>query len=187
MTFKKKLEVMYIETPVGKLHVVNEPTYTLGSSDNARKYPVEKNLSPMDRPSSIHGLLLNGAPLAVLANSGGASGVHEHSVFFFQGSLYLALGDSVVSLNLSPLKVSWVLKVDEATCFGVYCHQPHAALISHGELSIARFSSDGRVIWSAFGEDIFSEGFALHENFVEAIDFENRSYKFNYRDGKQSV
>lgn len=59
--------------------------------------------------------------------------------------------------------------VDAATCFGVYYLPEHACLISHGELEIARLSLSGEIVWSAGGKDIFSEGFRLSREYVEAI------------------
>ena len=178
---------MFLDTAVGVLQVVNEPAYTLSSADNAVRYPVEVNLDPQNRPSSVHGLLLAGSPIALFANSGGTSGVHEHSAVFVDGFLYLAVGDSVICLSLLPFQVRWKFKADDATCFGVYYDQPHNALLSHGELSITRFNRDGTVVWAASGADIFSEGFSLHSQYVEAIDFGGRLYKFKYSDGKPSA
>ena len=78
----------------------------------------------------------------------------------------------------------WTLKTDEATCFGVYYDRDHDALISHGELSICRFSREGGIIWSAGGADIFSEGFSMLPEHIEAIDFDHRVYHFDYLTGQ---
>lgn len=174
---------MFITTNYGVIEVVDERSHTLGSADNVQRYSTEVNLDPQGRPSSLHGLRVDGYPLAVFANTGGASGVHQHSALFINELLYLAVGDSIVSIELSPFKVRWNLKVDDATCFGVHYDASRDALLSHGELAVTRFSADGVVLWSAYGADVFSEGFALHPQYVEAIDFEKRSYKFSYDNG----
>ena len=167
--------------------MVNEPAYTFGSPDNLRKYPVELNLDPEYRSSSVHGVLVDGTPLAVVGNAGGASGVHAQSVIHVADSIYLAVGYSVVCFSLQPFGVKWVLQVDPATCFGVYYQPLHDALISHGELCVVRFSPAGKVIWSAGGADIFSEGFSLGTRHIEVVDFNHQHYRFGYLDGRASA
>jgi outer membrane protein assembly factor BamB len=174
---------MRIDSHAGTIEVIDEPAYSFGSADNTRNYRFAKNLAPRDRPSSVHGLLLNGEPLAVFANGGGASSVHEHSSVYVNGSLYVAVGDSVVCLNLSPFDYKWSVQVDSATCFGIYYDERHRALISHGELEIARISEDGRLLWSVSGADIFSEKFSLLPQFVEVLDFNGQTYRFQYERG----
>ena len=174
---------MRIASHAGTIELIDESTYSFGSTDNARSYPFAKNLAPQVRSSSVHGLLLNGEPLAVFANGGGASAVHEHSGVYVNGSLYIAVGDSVVCLNPSPFQYKWSLQVDSATCFGVYYQGHHHALISHGELEIARISEDGQLLWSASGADVFSEGFSLLPHFIEVVDFNGQTYRFQYEHG----
>lgn len=178
---------LYITARDKVIEVMDECGYTLGSADNVHKYANEVDLDPQGRPSSTHGLRVDGYQLAVFANSGGASGVHSHSAVFTDEVLYLAVGDSIVSVELSPFKVRWKLKVDDATCFGIHYDASHNALLSHGELAVTRFTADGVVLWTAYGADIFSEGFELHHQYVEAIDFEKRSYKFSYSNGELIV
>jgi hypothetical protein len=174
---------MRIESPEGAIELVNEPTYSFASTDNLRTYPLELNLSPKSRPTSIHGILFKGEPVAILANDGGASGVHEHSAALVEGFLYVAVGDSVVCMSLAPAQIRWSLQVDPATCFGVYFDVQHKALISHGELEVARLSESGSVLWSASGADIFSEGVTLNSRFIEAVDFNGKTYRFEYESG----
>lgn len=64
---------MKLSSPAGIIHIVNEPTYSLGSTDNARSYPLEVQLADEWLPSSIHGVLLDDEPVAVITNAGGAS------------------------------------------------------------------------------------------------------------------
>lgn len=174
---------MQLSSPAGVIQIVNEPTYSLSSTDNVRCYPLELQLAGGAQSSSIHGVLLNDEPVAVISNGGGASGVHQHSAVFKDGLLYLAVGDSVVCLSLEPVRMVWSLKVDSATCFGIHFDERRSAFISHGELEIARFSAAGEILWSESGADIFSERCALHPQFVEAMDFNGQIYRFRYEDG----
>ena len=174
---------MRIHTAGGTVEILNEPTYSFGSSDNARAYPFEQNLAGTDRITSTHGVLLNGAPVAVFGQVGGCSAVHEHSAVYRNNLLYLAVGDSVACFCPHPYEFKWATKVDSATCFGIFYHEAREAFISHGELEIARLLDDGKVVWSASGEDIFSEGFSLTPSHIEAIDFNGKVYNFDYDTG----
>jgi hypothetical protein len=88
---------MRIASTLGAIELVNEPTYTFGSSDNVRRYPLERAPADGSRRSSTHGVLLDGEPAAVFSSGGGASGIHEHSAVVEGGRLYIAVGDSVVA------------------------------------------------------------------------------------------
>ena len=170
--------------PASRVTLINEPVYSFGSADNVRRYNTEVDLTDGCQPSSIHGLTVDGRPTMVIADSGGASGVHEHSLLIHDTRVYVAVGAHVVCFTLGNSSPDWTLKTDEATCFGVHYSRQHDALISHGELEIARFSPDGRILWSAGGADIFSEGFALLDESIEAVDFDGRRYSFDYATGE---
>ncbi|HEY0683790.1 MAG TPA: hypothetical protein VGD45_15765 [Steroidobacter sp.] len=176
--------MMQLQTDVGLIEVVNGPTYTFGSADNVRSYSVTKNFAGVSRPSSIHGLILDGVPIAVFGQAGGASGVHEHSLVYVDGLLYLAVGDSVVCVRPKPFSFEWALQTDPATCFGVHFDERHRALISHGELAISRFSSEGSLIWQVCGEDIFTGPFSLRPEYIEATDWNGRICRFSYNIGQ---
>lgn len=178
---------MQIETDAGIVEVINEPAYTFGSADNVRSYEIEHDLSTESAPSSVHGLILDGVPIAVFGRSGGASGVHEHSAAYVDGSLYLAVGDCVVCVGLRPYRFQWMLQTDFATCFGIHFDARHRALISHGELEIARFSTDGNLIWSTSGADIFTGPLSLHPDCVEAVDWNEQVHRFRYEDGSVAI
>jgi hypothetical protein len=174
---------MLIDCPAGHIELVNEPAYTFGSTDNVRRYGFSKHLDNKCGPTSVHGVLLNGEPLAVFGDSGGCSGVHAHSAVVLGDLLFFAVGRHVVCLRPAPFEYRWALQTDFATCFGVHYDEAHHALVSHGELEIARFTEEGSLLWSASGADIFTEGFALGPQFIEVRDFEDRNYSFNYADG----
>lgn len=168
----------------GVVELLNERAYTFGSADNVRKYRFEHNLTDQRRPSSIHGVLVDSDPLVIFGAGGGPSGVHEESLVCIQNLLYLAAGNSVVCVQLKPFLFKWALETDPATCFGVHFDEHTGAFISHGELQIARFSSEGNILWRASGADIFTGAFSLKPDFIEATDWNGRVYRFNYRDGK---
>jgi outer membrane protein assembly factor BamB len=175
---------MRIETPLGVIEVVNEPTYRFGSADNVRAYPFARKLqNESSEATSIHGLILDGKPLAVFGRGGGASGVHERSLVYCERHAYLAVGDCVICVDLEPFSFNWMLQTDSATCFGVYLEPRRRAFISHGELEISRFTADGRLLWQVSGADIFTGPFALHPGYIEATDWDGRVYCFSYEDG----
>jgi hypothetical protein len=167
-----------------EFEVVDEPTYTFGSTDNARLYPFELDISAPYRPTSIHGLLHKGEPVAVFGSSGGASGVHANSLLCTGQSCFLAVGSHVVCFSRSSFHFWWSMPIDQATCFGIHYSQEHNALISHGELDISRFSENGEVIWSSSGQDIFTGHFSLTPSHIEVTDFGGRVYSLNYKNGQ---
>jgi hypothetical protein len=150
---------MLIIADVGKIEVIDEPTHSFGSVDNLRSYSFEKNLASRSRPTSAHGVLLDGHSLAVFGCDGGATGVNPHSLVSTGGRCYLAIADHVVCFVPKPFEFKWALQTDTAACFGVHYQKDHDALISHGELEISRFSECGKLLWSASGSDIFTEAF----------------------------
>jgi hypothetical protein len=178
---------MLIDSTFGRIELINETAYTFCSTDNVHRYLFAKNLAEEFRPTSIHGVLLNGEPLAVFGDSGGGSGIHEHSAILIHGLLYLAVGSHVVCFRPTPFEYRWALQTDTATCFGVYFDETHNALISHGELEISRFTEEGQLVWSKSGADIFTEAFSLQPQFIEVLDFNKQTYHFNYGTGDESV
>lgn len=172
---------MRIDSEAGAIELVDEP---LDSSTHLQKYRFAKELAPGYRPSSIRGLWLKGEPIAVFSNAGGANRAYANSAVYVDGLLYIAVGNNVVCVCLDPFKYEWSLEVDWATCFGIHFNAEHQALISHGELAIARISKSGAILWSSGGADIFTGEFALLPQFIEAIDFNGKTYRFNYDDGE---
>jgi hypothetical protein len=87
-------DTVRVNTNMGMVELCSERGYTFGSADNARKYRFERNFTDSRRPSSIHGVILDGDPLAIFGAGGGLSGVHDGSMAYVQDLLYLAVGDS---------------------------------------------------------------------------------------------
>jgi len=123
----------------------------------------------------------------ILLATGGATGVHDHSALLLDNRCIVAVGPFICSLALPSLQVHWHTRTDQATCFGVYDSPGYASIISHGELEIARLTYSGRVLWSAGGADIFSEGFELHEHYAEAVDFYGTRYRFELETGHSKI
>jgi hypothetical protein len=119
----------------------------------------------------------------VLGRGGGQSGVHAHSLAYVDSLLYVAVGDGVACIRPRPFELRWSIQTDWATCFGVHHEGRKGALISHGELQIARFSEDGRILWEAGGADIFSAPFQLLPEHIEAVDWNGWVYRISYLDG----
>jgi len=167
----------------GNVGIVNEPTYSFGSADNLRRYEQEKSLQGSYMPTSIHGVFVDDKPLVVFGATGGCSVVHRHSALVLDSKLYLAVGDSLVCFAMDDRKLCWATVVDPATCFGIYYKPERDALISHGELEVARIDTKGSVLWASSGADIFSEGFRMENEFIAVTDFNNREYHFSYENG----
>ncbi len=161
----------------------DEPTYSRGSADNVRAYEKEFDFASDYQPTSRHGVRCSIHSCILLAGRG-ASGVHEHSAVIHDQHCFVAVGDMVCCLTLPTLELLWATKVDQATCFGVYYSTGHECLLSHGELEIARISLSGEIVWTFGGRDIFSEGFKLAENYVEAIDFGGFVYRAEIATGR---
>lgn len=178
---------MKFPTITGELEIIDERTYTFKSTDNLRTYPLEIDLSGDCAPSSTYGLFLCGEPLVVIGAGGGATGVNDHSAILIGSKVYLAICDTVICLLLNPITLLWTLEIDPATCFGIHYLPEKRALISHGELTVARFSEDGKIIWSSSGADIFTEGFELLTKHIKVVDFNNVEYFIDYETGKEHV
>jgi hypothetical protein len=171
-----------------ELELIDEPLYSPGSADNVRAYSRNYNFTDVpDRPSSRHGLVLreggNFRHSCILLAGRGASGIHEHSVVTIGDACFVAVGDTLCSLELPSLDLLWHRQVDAATCFGIYYSTKYHCLISHGELEIARVSLSGEVVWRFGGADIFSEGFELRADSIEAVDFNRTVYRMNIETG----
>lgn len=180
------LNIMHFESSFAEIEVINEPTYSFGSMDNPRNYPIEWQAPAEQRATAIHGILVDGEPLVVFG-APSATGVHEHSALFLHGQVLLAVGNHLISFCPQPYHLNWGIEVDLATCFGIHYQAENDALISQGELKIARIAEDGRILWSSSGADVFSEKLSLLPDCIEAINFNHNTYRFDYRSGVQDV
>lgn len=172
------------------VEIRNEPTYSFASADKQRSYQHEYGLTGGGYQfTSRHGVRCwkDGEVVgsAVLGASGGATGVHDSSAVIARSQCFVAVGPCVAALALPTLALVWSTEVDAATCFGVYSSSDTQALISHGELEVARLTFGGAVVWTAGGADIFTEGFQIDRGVIRVLDFEKRSYNFDEKTGRE--
>lgn len=169
-----------------EISIFDEPLFTEGSVDNPRSYAREYVL---ERGGwSRHGVLCHATGRllgsAIITAGGGISGVHERSLIAQRRRCFVAVGDHVICLQLPDLDLLWSIKADSATVFGLHLGPDREDLVVHGELEISRLTRDGSIVWSQSGADVFSESVSVMEDYVEAIDFNGRHYRFRYADGK---
>lgn len=117
----------------------------------------------------------------------GASGFTRDSAFIHRGACIIGAGNQMLSLSLPDLDLHWVTEVDMASCFGVFHAPKHESYVSWGELEIKRISYAGKVIWSASGKDIFTNGFEILQDTIEVVDFNNERYRIDILTGKIEV
>lgn len=181
--------VLRVRCGIYDVVISDDYNYASGSADNTRAYSAEYDLTNDGyAPSSKHAVRIevDGAEVAscIVLAGGGASGVHEHSGLIHDDSCLVAVGSFVCRLGLPQLDLLWSAEVDHATCFGIHHSVEHGCFISHGELEIARLSYDGRIVWSAGGRDIFTNGFRLRADHVEAIDWNGEQYRVDLATGQ---
>jgi hypothetical protein len=171
--------------------IENVPAYSFGSMDNRKIYSHEFRVDNEPyQPSSLHAVRVfsiedqTEVADCILGSTGGASGIHENSAIINEASLVIAVGPFMVSLSLPDLKLNWKTLTDDATCFGVYHSKKNRCYISHGELDVARVSYDGVIEWTNSGADIFTNGFTVTDNQVEAIDWNEKLYVWDIQTGK---
>lgn len=156
-------------------------------SDLDARYPRVHALDQGAHPNSRHSVRVidagGASNLCLLTAAGGASGVHEHSALLHGRRVVVAVGPYMCALSLPSLDLEWSVNVDDATCFGVYYSSKHDCYVSHGELTVARVSLDGEMIWAAGGKDIFTEGFTLREDDAEVVDFNHERYRVDLTTG----
>ena len=171
--------------------LIDESYYSINSTDNIRSYTTEYLFNEESHYSSKHGLIvhdnLDHAHDCILIAGGGPSGAHKRSLVIVDDRCYVAVGDHVIALSLPNLVKLWAKKMDDATCFGVYYLKDLDCLIVHGELEIRRVSMDGVIKWSSSGKDIFSEGFEVFSDHMEATDFNMEKYSIDIESGESKT
>lgn len=173
-----------------EIRIDNDPSFSFGSIDNPHAYDHAYRLDDEPyTPTSLHTVSViqeddNVFASCILGASRGASGVHEHSAVVHVDSLLIAVGPFVASLQLPALTLNWKVKTDWATCFGVYHSPKNRCYISHGEIDVAAVSYDGTIMWSNSGADIFTNGFAVSQNQVTAIDWNEDKYVWDIATGE---
>lgn len=177
------------ETPYGRITLVDDPLHVFGSADNLRQYDqifwLGNGVMP-SRPASVHGLYFDDGRSIVLVADGGCSTIHRHSAVVVDGVVYLCVGQQLAAVGLKHANLYWVREVDTATCFGVHWVAAQQALITHGEMTIGCLSLAGDIHWRAGGRDIFTGQVRCLPEGVEAVDFNEEVYLFDYSEGSAS-
>jgi len=174
-----------IPSQFGNIQIFDEPQYSFDSKENTRNYQEEIRLFYMFKPSSIHGVVIEGEPIVIIGAEGDTSSVHQHSACIVESNLYLAVGGNVACIDLIARKSAWSIKVEFATCLGIHYEPTRKALISHGEMDIVRVHPEGRVLWNRGGADLFSGTFELTPDFILANDASGKTYRFDYESGNE--
>ena len=110
--------------------------------------------------------------------------INDHSGVVHNDSLILAVGAFVVSLSLPTLDLNWKAQATAGECFGVYYCPDQCCYISHGEIDVARLSYDGTIQWTQSGADIFTNGFEIIGERVNAVDFNDNVYVWDIVTGQ---
>ena len=175
---------MLIQSSQYKVEIFADDTYISLPTHNLRAYSREYKLG--DYIASCYGITVNDNSCILLAD-GSQTSVHEHSALIIGDDLFVAIGNQICCITLPVLELKWNIKADMAACFGIYYSELNKCLISHGECEVACIGLDGKIKWSASGKDIFTKGFALYQNNIEAIDFNNQKYSIDIENGKISL
>jgi hypothetical protein len=153
--------------------------------DPPRVEPCDRELTFGDHGASAH-VVSRTRPDRVrhalrLIGSGGATGVHAHSLLLDGDRALVAVGRWLCAVDLPLLGVEWSVEVDWATCFGVY--RAGDDYLSHGELSIRRVARDGKILWQAMGRDIFSGELVVEGESATVEDFYQHRYRIDLSTG----
>lgn len=174
-----------------EIEMSNEPLYAFGSSDNQRSFGQEILLESEYQPSSTHsvGSFLDGTPVGsvVVGASGGGTGVNEHSCVLLEDRCLVAVGDRIAALALPHLGLLWQVQGDDATCFGLHLTLEERHVVVHGELSISKYTMDGKKVWEFSGKDIFTGACGIHEGAVVVKDFNNDEYSIDLESGSGKI
>jgi hypothetical protein len=180
---------MEIRSDSYQLQIIDDPSYTIGSADNHRRYDHEYSFSR--EPISRHGIVCfdehETRHSCIVMASRGATGIHEHSAVIVRDQCFVAVGDQLCCLSLPELHLIWSAKVDFATCFGVHYSAAHDSMISHGEVEIAKLDFNGKILWTVGGKDIFTGNLRLDEKYIYVTDFNNELYRIEIGTGKSEI
>ena len=171
--------------------ITNDQDYILGGHHAKVSYEREYIFGDTAYLMSQHAVICrdasNTSHSCILLGDGGMSGVHAHSSILHQDQCLVAVGRHLVALRLPDFALAWSVVVDTATCFGVYFSPKYDCFISHGECEIARVTKAGEIVWWSSGKDIFTNGFTLHADTIEVIDFNEERYQIEIATGTSTL
>lgn len=173
------------------IEVIDEPTYTFGSSDNIFNYSKHYfGDGGTEYPTSKHGIrIYNDDQIiesCIIIGSGGATGIHQNSSLIDKDQLLLCCCNTIFCLTLEDLDLKWKVQADQATCFQIFQQQDD--YIIHGELQVTKLDREGNQKWEFGGADIFvsidnEQEFKLEPDGILLTDFAKTKYKIDF-DGK---
>jgi len=172
---------------------LNHNQYIVSIQDESTSAPPSHThrryrLGDEDLPvTSAHSVRYGELHSCLLIAPGGGTRVHSHSALLHDGRCLVAVSSFLVCLRLPDLSLLWHIQADPSTCFGVYHLPQYQSYLSHGELEIARISYDGAMVWSSSGKDIFTNELALHDAYVEVLDFNNERYHIDLSTGQSTI
>jgi hypothetical protein len=172
-----------------KIEIINDTTYKTESTDNNFAYDlVYKDEDAGKYQSSNHAVKIfrDGQLIksAIVCAVGGSTTIHDNSAVIKDHDLYIVCADKVFSLSLPDLQLRWIMRADQATCFGIY--KADNGLFTHGELSVTRLGTDGQIIWQTGLRDIIvtvdsdKDSFIMHDDYIELEDFLRNNYKLDF-------
>ena len=180
--------MLQLQNDVCKISITNDSNY---SSEQTGAYDRAYHFGDSTYIVSQHAIVCRSSEgvvySCVLLGDGGMSAVHAHSAILFENLCLVAVGRHLIALRLPKLDLVWSTEVDTATCFGIYYSTRHACFIPHGECEIASVSKSGNIIWWCNGKDIFTNGFALREDIIEVIDFNDEVYAIEIATGMSTL
>lgn len=181
----EKVRLMKLELEKYKLELVDESNYLANSTDNSFQYVQHYKNEQVYRPTTQIGVKLydgeNIISNALISSTGGASGIHKTSQIVTNNSITICCAESVFNLSIPKLKLQWISKADDATCFQIFRYKED--FIIHGELNITRLASNGEIMWQNSGADIFTtekgeDNFRIENGIIQVSDWNNQLYKF---------
>ena len=168
-----------------KIH--DEESYEPSSLDNSSTY--DKIFCAKNSTTRL-GIKIfdndNQISTCLIGATGGATGMGPNTSTIHQDNYVICCSDSVFSLKIPELTLTWQTKADDATCFEII--EIKDGFIIHGELSISKLDFHGNIIWQNTGRDIFltekgENDFTVTKDRIIAKDWDNNEYVFDF-DGK---
>lgn len=167
------------------VEVFDDPTHIIGSVSNNSYLHYYYTDGCQDPKGSFHGVKLYEEGIEIksclLVGSGGTT-IHKTSSMLKKDELLICCGDTVFCIGLPTLKCKWQAHVDFAACFQIF--NLLEGYIVHGECEISRLDSDGKVVWSFAGADIFvslsGESFLLDQDRIQLLDFTGNRYTIDF-------
>jgi hypothetical protein len=175
-----------------RIEVFDDPAFTQ-SPDSATTYDhiYQPDKDHEYRPASQHAIVVYKEDVklasAILLAVAGATSVTDDAVIIESDNLITRCCNVIVSLTIPDLKLNWMTEADWATCFSIHRYQQD--FITHGETSVSRLHSNGEILWSFSGADIFlmldgTSSFNMYDDHIALRDFNGGAYKIDYN-GKE--